>query len=160
MMASPRWSDRRHNHSYHSHFHLHHHQELPLPEDIHARPVSEKEFAGIPRTIRGRITRHFLNDALKDIERVCRNKYAVLAEGVKRREDQHLWNAHIDMEVEEHGGSPWVSEQCLRRSCVFFRSGESTARAVLAILGSLHRIHQLPGRNSEVTYIIASDQET
>ena len=38
---------------------------------------------------------------------------------------------------------PFVTEQELRDACAFFRSGESTARAILQILRSCKRIKQV-----------------
>jgi hypothetical protein len=52
-----------------------------------------------------------------------------------------------------HAGQFWVTEQELRENCAFFRHGESTARATLALLCSLKRLKQLPGKNMEITYI-------
>ena len=50
-----------------------------------------------------------------------------------------------------------LSEQELRETCGFFRLGESTARATLAILCILKRLKQVPGKNMEVTYICLED---
>ena len=54
----------------------------------------------------------------------------------------------------DHDGMPFVSEQEMRDSCAFFRSGESTARAILQILRSAKRLKQICGRKSQVTYAL------
>ncbi len=60
---------------------------------------------------------------------------------------------HKELRSEDHDGGPFVSEQEMRDSCAFFRSGESTARAILLILRSAKRIKQVFGRKSQVTYV-------
>lgn len=120
---------------------------------IHFEPVTLDELHGVSKTVRGRITLAVVNDALRDIERVVRHKYFVLHHGYKISEYRKCFNAHRELETEEHGGLPWVSEYDMRHSCAFFRSGESTARAILAILRSVRRLKQVPSRKSEVTYV-------
>lgn len=121
--------------------------------------VSESEWNTVSLNIRGRITLAVVNDALLDIERVFQKKYAHLQKpSQKSREHQHLLNSHHDMHVEEHGyDQPWISEQDLRQSCAFFRNGESTARAILLILRTVRRLKQVPGKNSQVTYVYPRD---
>jgi hypothetical protein len=120
--------------------------------------VSESEWNNVSRNIRGRITLAVVNDALNDMERVFRIKYAVLQNpSRKSREHQKLLNSHREVRVEEHGDDPWVSEQDFRQYCAFFRNGESTARAILLILRTLKRLKQVPGKNSQVTYIYLQD---
>jgi hypothetical protein len=115
--------------------------------------VTESELLSVSRAIRGRITLAVVNDALSDIQRVGQNKYSALSKP-KQHSYQKQWNDHAALQVEEHGDLPWVSEQDLRQSCAFFRSGESTARGILSILRTLKRLKQVPARNSEVTYIL------
>jgi Spindle and kinetochore-associated protein 1 len=116
--------------------------------------ITQEEYLSVSKNIRGRITLAVVNDALLDIERVCRKKYNQLSRHMTPgKELPKVHKEHADMAVAEHGDCPWVSEQDLRQSCAFFRSGESTARAILAILRSLRRIKQVPGRNAEVTYV-------
>ena len=119
--------------------------------------ITPDEFHSLSTNIRGRITLAVVNDSLLDIQRVCNKKYAQLSRQVTPgKELSNVHREHIDVAVLEHGKYPWVSEQDLRQTCAFFRSGESTARAILAILRSLRRIKQVPGRNSEVTYMLLS----
>jgi hypothetical protein len=121
---------------------------------FHFSRVSESEWNTVSRNIRGRITLAVVNDALHDIERVFRIKYAVLQNpSRKSREHQKLLNSHREVRVEEHGDDPWVSEQDFRQYCAFFRNGESTARAILLILRTVRRLKQVPGKHSQVTYI-------
>ena len=151
------------------------------PTVVRVRLVTQSELQSVSKTIRGRIALPVINDALLDIERVCRQQHALLEQDVKRSKDQHLWNSHTPQqqlqhdiindqshhcyitqqqhhEQQKHHESPSnhlsVSEQCLRRSCAFFRSGEATARTILSVLRTLHRIKQIPGRNAQVTYTL------
>jgi hypothetical protein len=116
--------------------------------------ITPEEYLSVSKNIRGRITLAVVNDSLLDIERVCRKKYNQLSRHMTPgKELPKVHKEHADTAVAEHGDCPWVSEQDLRQSCAFFRNGESTARAILAILRSLRRIRQVPGRNAEVTYV-------
>lgn len=114
--------------------------------------LTESEFHALPKSLRGRITLAAVNDAAADIERVVRDKYAILE---KRQKGTKQYNRaladHRELELDEHNGSHWISEQRLRDSCKFFRSGESTARCLLSILRSVKRLKQIPSR-SHVTY--------
>jgi hypothetical protein len=143
------------------------HQQQPMPlageiMELEASPgpiqmqlISSDELLAVARTIRGRITLSVLNDAVRDIERVCAEKYRILQGKALRQHYRKYWMLHRALEVEElHGDQPWVSEQDLRNACAFFRSGESTARSILAILRTLRRLKQVAGRNSQVTYIV------
>ena len=121
---------------------------------IQLHPISQQELMGVSRTIRGRLTLAVVNDALCDIVSVARDKYSVLHGNHNRQHYRKYWTLHKALEVEEHGTEPWVSEQELRSKCAFFRSGESTARCILAILRTLRRLKQVPARNSQVTYMI------
>ena len=125
--------------------------------------VSEAEWNGISKTVRGRITLAVVNDALRDIERVFLKKYAVLNHQNKKGTtttpvelQQKLLNSHRELHVKEHGDSKWVSEQDLRQCCAFFRNGESTARAILLIIRTLRRLKQVPAKHSQVTYVCES----
>jgi hypothetical protein len=127
-------------------------------QSIHFSRVSDSEWNNVSRNIRGRITLAVVNDALHDIERVFRIKYAVLQNPSRNsREHQKLLNSHREVHVEEHGDDPWLSEQDLRQYCAFFRNGESTARAILLILRTVGRLKQIPGKHSQVTYIYLRD---
>lgn len=130
----------------------------PTPSIIFER-VTESEWNKVSLNIRGRITLAVVNDALLDIERVFQRKYALLQKPSQRsREHKQLLNTHHDMHVEEHGyDQPWISEQELRQCCAFFRNGESTARAILLILRTVRRLKQVPGKNSQVTYVYPRD---
>jgi hypothetical protein len=131
---------------------------------IHLERVTQSEWNTVSRTIRGRITLAVVNDALRDIERVFQKKYAVLSHKSRKHHgppgqmelQQKLLNSHRELQVEEHGENPWVSEQDLRQCCAFFRNGESTARAILLIIRTLRRLKQVPAKNSEVTYVCRS----
>lgn len=134
---------------------------------IHLDRVTEAEWHNVSRTVRGRITLAVLNDALRDIERVFQKKYAVLRHHKSSSRkgppgqmelQQKLLNSHRELQVEEHGDDPWVSEQDLRQCCAFFRNGESTARAILLIIRTLRRLKQVPAKNSEVTYVCLSSE--
>ena len=48
----------------------------------------------------------------------------------------------------------FISEQELRNDCLFFRKGESTARAILLTLRSAKRIKQVVGKKSQVCYVL------
>jgi hypothetical protein len=120
-------------------------QSIPDPyapyTKVSLKRITSQELQTIPRTIRGRISLAVLTEALMEIETVCRDKYA-----------HYKKPAWWEDEPWEH---PWVSEQELRKACAFFRSGESTARAILLILRNLHRIKQIPAKNLEIVYILA-----
>jgi hypothetical protein len=138
--------------------------------DIVLPRITESQLQSISRNTRGRISILALNEALEEIENVCRNKMAQLPrkptttttssltalQSLERRYEylkQRNHNSTTQVEVNAHIGQYWVSEQELRESCAFFRLGESTARATLVVLCTLKRLKQLPGKNMEVTYI-------
>jgi hypothetical protein len=118
--------------------------------DISIRFISQDEFYSISRNIRGRITLSALNEALLDIQRVTENKYNILHHSSRKMSSssqisyQETCALHKEM---LHNliqkDVPFVTEQELRDSCAFFRSGESTARAILQILRSCKRIKQV-----------------
>lgn len=122
--------------------------------------LTESEFRALPRSIRGRLSLIAVNEAASEIQYAVRKKYNALERGSKRSNYQgtsfnHEYRQalilHRELEVDEHEGSPWISEQDLRDSCNFFRTGESSARVVLTILRNTKRLKQIPsGRH--VTY--------
>lgn len=120
-----------------------------------------------------------INEALEEIQEIVREK--TLSEhnsssssgGWGRNSNQHQGSrsssslqrrfdylrqrqshgSSFESETEAHAGHLWVSEQELRENCAFFKHGESTARATLQLLCSLRRLKQVPGKNTEVTYL-------
>jgi hypothetical protein len=124
----------------------------PAHHQIHLRRVSRVDLQSLPRTVRGRISLSVVNDAVVEIEDVCRTKYTLLARN-RRKQLQHTISQSTE---EEPSDEPWVSEQELRQSCAFFRSGESTARAILSILRSLNRLKQLPSKNGDIIYVCST----
>ena len=109
--------------------------------DLQLHPVSEEELLSISRNSRGRVTILALNEALEEIETVCRKKYHMLsrlgsqnlaaatgnvssrkkflpghtASSLERRfEYLKQQRANLDLEVDAHAGSHWVSEQELQ----------------------------------------------
>jgi len=149
-----------------------------MTPNIKMTPVTQTELTNVCKSIRGRITLSVLNDALKDIERVARNKYAILnrrqhvgkngnisskgsntsiIDGKPQRVSKRLYfdtlNLHQELSMEEHGKHPWVSEKELREFCNFFRSGESTARNILLVLRSVKRLKQVCGGQTQITYM-------
>jgi hypothetical protein len=124
----------------------------PAHHQIHLRRVTRNDLQSLPRTVRGRISLSVVNDAVVEIEYVCRTKYTLLARN-RRKQLKHTISQTTEEEPSEE---PWVSEQELRQSCAFFRSGESTARAVLSILRSLSRLKQLPSKNGEIIYVCST----
>lgn len=144
--------------------------------DIVLPRITESQLQSISRNTRGRISIRALNDALEEIETVCRDKLAQLprkpttssltltaSQSLERRYEylkQRNNNTATQVEVDAHIGQYWVSEQELREACAFFRLGESTARATLIILCTLKRLKQLPGKNTEVTYICLCETQS
>jgi hypothetical protein len=124
----------------------------PAHHQIHLRRVTRADLQSLPRTVRGRISLSVVNDAVVEIEYVCRTKHTLLARN-RRKQLQHTISQTTE---EEPSVEPWVSEQELRQSCAFFRSGESTARAVLSILRSLNRLKQLPSKNGDIIYVCST----
>mmetsp|Transcript_37847 Transcript_37847/g.113139 ORF Transcript_37847/g.113139 Transcript_37847/m.113139 type:complete len:330 (-) Transcript_37847:174-1163(-) len=125
--------------------------------------VTESELNSVSKSIRGRITLAVINDAVVDVEKACQNKYTILArEGGRQggrqmlmtKQYRQLLAAHQSTEVDEHKSHYWIEEDTLRNSCAFFRTGESTARAILSILRTLKRLKQVCGKHSQVTYIV------
>jgi hypothetical protein len=129
-------------------------------------PVLPKELKGISRNTLGRVQLIDFNEALEEIEFVVQTKFDSLpkpsslsgiSSSVRQRRYEYLkqqrGTSFKDIEVEAHAGHFWVSEQELRENCMFFRNGERTARAILAILCSLRRLKQIPGKKRQVTYL-------
>ena len=104
-------------------------QTLKTPNDtsIRLRRISRDEFDQVPRATRGRISVPLLNDALKDIESLCRRRRRFV-----------------------------IAEQEFRNKCSFFRNGESTARSILLILRSLGRLQQVPVKTGDATYTVVT----
>ena len=144
--------------------------------DVVLPRITESQLQSISRNTRGRISILALNDALEEIETVCRDKLAQLprkptnstssltaSQSLERRYEylkQRNHNSTTQVEVDAHIGQYWVSEQELRESCAFFRLGESTARATLVVLCTLKRLKQLPGKNMQVTYICLCETQS
>jgi len=136
---------------HHHHHHHHHAVELRGPEE----PITLKELEQIPRTTRGRISLYVLNDALSDIAAHCRR---ARRRQKKKPQSVVLSNSYSQQQQQQQTEDDVcvVGEQELRQSCSFFRTGESTARSILLILRTLGRLQQIPAKNGEVTYIVAS----
>jgi hypothetical protein len=124
---------------------------------IPLRFISKDEFNSVSKNIRGRITLSALNEALLDIQRVTENKYNILHHSNRKNSSaskisyQETCALHKEMLINLiQKDVPFVTEQELRDSCAFFRSGESTARAILQILRSCKRIKQVFLGNSGV----------
>jgi hypothetical protein len=125
--------------------------------------VSHQEFQGINRNTVGRIQLLDLNEALEEIQTVVQTKFDALTplqplssnSASENRKLMYLLNKKNQTleEVEAHKDHYWVSEQELRETCLFFKQGESSARAILQILCVVKRLKQVPGHNHKVTYI-------
>ena len=137
-------------------------------EEICLTTVTREELMSVSKNTRGRIKLAVLNNAISDIEQVARNKYGILTRKTKQfgqiigntqrrstKQYRDVLATHRELQVDEHLGNIWVSEQDMRDACDFFRLGESTARTILAILRSLKRLKQVSGKNSQVTYILS-----
>jgi hypothetical protein len=109
--------------------------------------VSQEEFMSIPRATRGRISRALVNEAVLDIEKVFQEKEVLRLRNRRKHRAMLKWNKGVDDGV-------FCSEQEMRQSCAFFRSGESSARGVLTILRHLHRLKHIPSGNGEIVYIL------
>ncbi|GMH87715.1 hypothetical protein TrST_g3100 [Triparma strigata] len=119
--------------------------------------VTEKELSSLDRSARGRVTIGALNDAVSSINACLLEKYQQLSQaskGKKTKKFQQFVVDHRETVTEEHEGRPFVSEQHLRDSCAFFRSGESTAKSILGILRNLKKIKQIQGKGGRVTYCV------
>ncbi|GFH49041.1 hypothetical protein CTEN210_05517 [Chaetoceros tenuissimus] len=119
---------------------------------IKVRPIDQIEYAAIPKTVRGRFGLIALNEALTDIQKVIESRYhhlrqhsSIWASQTKRSNHAILQSTpiHSTPAKNSHTYHPIVSEQEMRDNCSFFRSGESSARAILQILRSCKRIKQL-----------------
>jgi len=143
---------------------------IQQPPNIRLNPVTQEELLSVSKNIRGRITLDNLNNALADIKRVVQKKYSIMAtrqgnskatsiimdgkpHRVSKKMYQDTLNLHRDLSMEEHEKHFWISEQELRDSCAFFRSGEGTARAILLVLRSLKRLRQVCGGGGLTTYV-------
>lgn len=119
---------------------------------IKVRPIDQIEYTAIPKTVRGRFGLIALNEALTDIQKVIENRYhhlrqhsSIWASQTKRSNHANLQSTpiHSTPAKNSYMYHPIVSEQEMRDNCSFFRSGESSARAILQILRSCKRIKQL-----------------
>ena len=146
-------------------------KDLSEIDEIYLAVVTREELMSVSKNTRGRIKLAVLNNALSDIEQVARNKYGILTRRAKpsgqimskpqrrsTKQYREVLAMHRELQVEEHVGNIWVSEQDMRDSCNFFRLGESTARTILAILRSLKRLKQVCGKNSQVTYVLSASE--
>ncbi|GMH54739.1 hypothetical protein TL16_g01734, partial [Triparma laevis f. inornata] len=119
--------------------------------------VTENELSSLDRSARGRVTIGAINDAVSSVNECLLEKYQQLSQaskGKKTKKFQQFVVDHRETVTEEHEGRPFVSEQHLRDSCAFFRSGESTAKSILNILRSLKKIKQIQGKGGRVTYCV------
>jgi hypothetical protein len=141
--------------------------------------VTTSEWDHVSRNIRGRIPLAVVNEALMDIESVLQQKFAsssssrrnlLLAQQQQQQDHQewrmdpssHYFTSHSSS-TSTHNHTPllpWVTEEELRQSCAFFRSGESTARSILWMLRTLQRLKQLPARHAQVTYLCLTTTTT
>ena len=119
---------------------------------IKVRPIDQIEYASIPKTVRGRFGLIALNEALTDIQKVIESRYhhlrqhsSIWASQTKRSNYANLQSTPMHSTPAKNSQTyhPIVSEQEMRDNCSFFRSGESSARAILQILRSCKRIKQL-----------------
>ena len=111
--------------------------------------VTNEEFLSVPRATRSHISRALVNEAILDLERMFQEKE------IQRLKDQRkrallTWNNTSD----DDDDVLTCTEQEMRQSCAFFRSGESSARAVLMILRYLHRIKQIPAKHGSILYAL------
>ena len=65
-------------------------------------------------------------------------------------------SSHKKTYMNSHNGRPWISEECLRDSCSFFRLGEVTSRSIISSLRSLGRLQQVNNK-SRITYVLLTD---
>lgn len=120
-----------------------------------------------------------LNEVLEEIEEVCQKQLQSTQalkqkkehvaqhqlsigslqrryEYLQRRQQHSQHHEYTDGtdDVESIDAAPiiTISEQDLRENCAFFRHGESTARATLAVLCSLRRLKQIPSKHRKVIY--------
>lgn len=111
--------------------------------------VSQEEFMSVPRATRGRISRALVNEAVLDIEQLLQQKEVLRLQNRRKHRAMLKWNKGRVV----HDGV-FCSEQEMRQSCAFFRSGESSARGVLTILRHLHRLKHIPSGNGEIVYVL------
>lgn len=108
-----------------------------------------------------------LNQALEEIEQLCQEHQLASQQwkrkqsksgsssALQRRQDYlHKRQQPQQQQLLPPGDDSViaVTEQDLREHCPFFRHGESTARATLAVLCSLRRLKQVPQKNRQVIY--------
>lgn len=105
--------------------------------------IENDELTDIPTTIRGRTSVPVLNDALVDILNVCFDHFQYRG----RSKDNNTRN-NDDTNQFKHQ-KIILTEQELRTSCSFFRTGESSARSILLVLRALGRIQQIPSKKTD-----------
>ncbi len=140
---------------------------------VELEPVTRTEFENVSKNIRGRITLSTLNAALEDIKSSIQQKYNTLSSShsssSRYREtltthQYYLSSTNLSSMssstilatkcTEEISNPLFISEQELRNDCLFFRKGESTARAILLVLRSVKRIKQVVGKKSQALIVI------
>jgi len=122
-----------------------------ITQPIHLHPISEKELESVSKNIRGRLPLIVLNEALEEIIRLTQQKYDILTH--RGWGYTQVYALHHELQVQENEDTPWISEQELRKSCSFFRGGESTARSILLVLRTLKRLKQVYSKGHQVTYV-------
>jgi len=139
---------------------------------IYLPSVTKSEFYGVSKNIRGRISLSTLNSALDDIQSAVQKKYNILystsssshstistslyRETLGIHESNKMIINAFDKykrDDDENAVVYFITEQELRNDCLFFRKGESTARAILLILRSVKRIQQVVGKNAQACYV-------
>jgi hypothetical protein len=130
--------------------------------------IEHAELTEIPTTMRGRICVPVLNDALFDILKVCLDHYQHhdyatnnnSSEGHyqntnssyprhgSRKKDVNRGNTYDDGRSKQQQKIV-ITEQELRTSCAFFRTGESSARSILLVLRALGRLQQVPSKKTD-----------
>jgi len=119
---------------------LNHLQQTPTP-----RRVTPQELTG------RRWSHHLVNEALQEIHEWQARKQATRPRAKDARTREYLWQRR---ETASSWSSDVLTEQELREHCAFFRHGEATARALLGLLCSLHRLKQVQGGNKGVQYLL------
>jgi hypothetical protein len=110
--------------------------------------VTQEEFMDVPKAMRSHISRALVNEAILDIERTFQEKQTQRIRN-RRRHAMYKWKKNSD-----DNDDLTCTEQEMRQSCAFFRSGESSARGVLLILRHLHRLKQIPSKNGKILYFL------
>ena len=122
---------------------------------------AELEEYRVDNVLGPRISLLDLNQALEEIEQLCQ-QHQLAAQQWKRKQSKGVSSTALQRRQEYlqkrqqlssfDDSVIAVTEQDLREHCPFFRHGESTARATLAVLCSLRRLKQVPQKNRQVIY--------